>query len=99
MPKRRTPKTPTETSMVGLINASELSYLLATNRWLGLTDAEIARRTKLSAGFVGMVLNGTRRPSRAFLRAIGFEAVTLYRMKGMHSPTTRGVSSSQSDKT
>lgn len=90
MPKRRVPKTPTATDMRGLINATELSYLLATNRWLSLTDAEIARRTKLSAGFVGMVLNGTRRPSRAFLKAIGFEEITLYRMNGMHAPTTRG---------
>lgn len=45
-----------------------------------LTASEsIARILGLSAGFVGMVLKESREPSKAFLKAAGFEKVIMYR--------------------
>lgn len=47
----------------------------------GLTHEAMAADTGLSAGFIGMVLSGAREPSKAFLKAFGYERVTLYRRK------------------
>ena len=44
----------------------------------------------LSAGFVGMVLAGTRAPSRAILTATGFERVLMYRLVD-HDKLVRAV--------
>jgi hypothetical protein len=47
----------------------------------GESHATIGLALGLSAGFVGMILGGTREPSKAFLKAIGFERVVRYRRK------------------
>jgi hypothetical protein len=84
MAKPRVVPTPTETPMVGLINASELRWHIANHPvWGIMTDAALAKRFRVSAGFVGMVRSGSRPPSEKFLKAAGFEAVTLYRMKSI----------------
>lgn len=82
--KRRVVPVPAETSMVGLINASELRWHIANHPiWGTMTDIELAKRFRVSAGFIGMVRSGSRQPSKKFLKAAGFEAVTLYRMKSV----------------
>ncbi len=47
----------------------------------GWTHERIGEKLNLSAGFVGMLLDGTRRPSKAALKALKMEAVTFYRLK------------------
>lgn len=67
-----------------LFTAEELRRFVSTCRYPrdeGWTHAQIARQLKLSAGFIGMVFSGAREPSKAFLNAVGFEKVTMYRMK------------------
>lgn len=76
---------PTETNMTSLVNATYVRWYVNNHpRWGHLTDAALADELKLSAGFVGMVRSGSREPSAAFLKAIGWERVILYRMKGRH---------------
>lgn len=45
----------------------------------GWTHENIASELGLSAGFVGMLLAGTRAPSKKVLTAMGFEKITSYR--------------------
>lgn len=82
MPRRRQIEMPTRPDLTGLHSADELRWLISQHpEFHGMTDAELGRRLNLTAGFVGMVLSGTRAPSKAFLDAIGWEATTLYRLK------------------
>jgi hypothetical protein len=70
-------------SQLGFITADEF------RRWLrqrypredGWTHVQIGKKLRLSAGFVGMLLDGTRAPSKAALDALKMEAVTFYRLK------------------
>lgn len=61
-----------------LYTAEELRALLS-RAWRGRSHAALGELLGLSAGFVGMVLKGSREPSKAFLEAVGFERVVLYR--------------------
>lgn len=70
-------------SQLGYITADEFRRFLR-NRYPrddGWTHARIAEELGLSAGFVGMLLDGTRRPSKAVLEALKMEATTFYRLK------------------
>lgn len=65
-----------------LCSAEHLRWFVSTHPvWGGLTDAELGKKLKLSTGYVGMIMSGTRPPTKAFLKAIKWEAVTLYQMK------------------
>lgn len=70
-------------SQVGFITADEFRQWLRLRypRESGYTHARIAEELGLSAGFVGMLLKGTREPSKAALEALRWEAVTFYRRK------------------
>lgn len=70
-------------SKCGFITADEFRKFLRVKypREDGWTHERIGEKLKLSAGFVGMLLNGTRRPSKAVLKALKMEAVTTYRLK------------------
>lgn len=86
MRKRRKVATPKgEPDFVALVTADHMRWYLAECRYEDMTDQQIGEHLGLSAGFVGMVLKGTRPPSRAFLDAAGFEKVTLYRMKSIRT--------------
>lgn len=73
------------------MNRSELGFVNADEfrQWLrerypqenGWTHESIGEKLGISAGFVGMLLSGARRPSRAALKALKMEAVTFYRLK------------------
>lgn len=65
----------------GLVTAQELRHYIANCRCEYQTYEQIADEMYLTPSFVGMVLNGAREPSKAFLDAAGFERVTLYRLK------------------
>jgi hypothetical protein len=69
--------------MGGLLNADEFRQWLRMRypREDGYTHAQIAEELGLSAGFVGMILDGTRMPSKAVLDAVGMERVCFYRLK------------------
>lgn len=74
-----------------LCTADHLRWFISTHPvWGGLTDAELGKRLKLSAGYIGMIMSGARPPTKAFLKAIKWEAVTLYQMKKPHSSRTVG---------
>ncbi len=70
-------------SMAGLLTAEQFVRLLQMDfpREDGWTHAKIGERLGLSAGFVGMLLSGHRKPSKAVLDARGMEAVVFYRLK------------------
>ncbi len=73
-----------------LCSADHLRWYVANHPvWGGLTDEKLGEKLGLSAGFVGMVLNGSRQPSKAFLDAIGWEAVTLYQMRTVALSSTQ----------
>jgi len=73
------------------MNRSDLGFITAKEfqQWLrlryprenGWTHARIGEELDLSDGFVGMLLDGTRKPSKAALEALKMEAVTFYRLK------------------
>lgn len=82
--KRKPLAVPTPTDFSGLLNADELRWHVEVMRFPiedGFTHERIAQETGLTAAFVGMVLSGAREPSKAFLKAIGFERIMLYRPK------------------
>ena len=82
MAKQRIVPVPVATPMIGLINASEFRWHIANHPvWGTMSDAALAKRFRVSAGFVGMVRSGSRPPSAKFLKAAGFDVVTLYRLK------------------
>lgn len=70
-------------SQLGYISADEFRRLLRDRypRENGWTHERIGDELDLSAGFVGMLLDGTRKPSKAALDALKMEAVTFYRLK------------------
>jgi hypothetical protein len=68
----------------GLLIADEFRRVLREMKFPehdGWTHEKIGERTRLSAGFIGMILSGAREPSKAILDAVGFERVVFYRMK------------------
>lgn len=69
-------------SSLGFITAAEFRILLRNRypRENGWTHKRIGKELRLSAGFVGMLLNGTRAPSEAALKALKMEGVTFYRL-------------------
>lgn len=75
-------------SNCGLLTADEFRKLLRARypRENGYTHERIGEELGLSAGFVGMLLDGTRAPSKAALDALKMEKVTFYRLK--HDPFT-----------
>jgi hypothetical protein len=75
-------------SQVGFVTAEQFRRLLRHRypREDGWTHKRIGEQLGLSAGFVGMLLNGTRAPSKACLEALKMEATTFYRLK--HDPFT-----------
>jgi hypothetical protein len=82
-----------------LLDAAGVRWYLANHHvYLHMTDAQLGEHLGLSAGFVGMVRSGTRRPSKAFLDAIGWESVTLYRMKKTLRPRPAAELSPPGDK-
>lgn len=82
MAKRRTIKIPQRSDTSGLCSADELRWYIAYHpRFGGLTDERLAKVLGISAGYVGMIMSGARPPTKAFLKAIGWEAVTFYRMQ------------------
>lgn len=82
MPRPREPKVPEAFDTSRLVTADAVRFLVATNpRFQGISDALLAKQLKLSAGYVGMVMSGARPPTRKFLKAVGFEAVTLYQSR------------------
>lgn len=70
-------------SQLGFITADEFRAWLRHRypRENGWTHRRIGEELGLSTGFVGMLLNGSRRPSMAALDAVNMEAVTFYRLK------------------
>lgn len=57
-------------------------------QFLGASHEVIGRELGLSAGFVGMVLSGSREPSKAVLDAMGMERISFYQRRDeMHSST------------
>jgi hypothetical protein len=65
-----------------MCSADHVRWVVARNpAWEYLTDAELGEKLGLSAGYVGMILSGARPPTKKFLKAIGWEAVTLYQMR------------------
>lgn len=81
MPKRQPTKKPPRPQLKGLLSADELRWELTTKTFPAdkYTDALIAAKLKISDGFAGMILSGTRAPSVKFLKAIGMERVVFYR--------------------
>lgn len=69
--------------MSDLMNADEFRTYLRS-LYPDLTHERIGAELGLSAGFVGMLLDGTRRPSRAILERLGMERVVLYRLIARH---------------
>lgn len=63
-----------------IYTADQLRKFVAAH-FAGSSHEIIGATLGLSAGFVGMVLKGTREPSRAFLKATGFERIVRYRRK------------------
>jgi len=85
--RRETPMPQRQPDTSRLCSAEHLRWFIATHpRWGGLTDARLGEELGLSAGYVGMIMSGVRPPTKAFLKAIRWEAVTLYQMK---NPATR----------
>lgn len=70
-------------SDLGFINSEEFRRYLRIifPREDGYTHKRIGEELGLSAGFVGMLLKGTRKPSKAALDALKMEAVIFYRKK------------------
>lgn len=82
MGRRREISMPGPVDASRLVSADHLRWYVSTHpRWGGLTDERLGEELGLTAGYVGMVMSGARTPTKAFLKAIGWEAVTLYRMK------------------
>lgn len=89
MNRRREIKTPKMADTSRLCTADHVRWAVARNpAWEYLTDAKLGDKLGLSAGYVGMILSGARPPTKKFLKAIGWEAVTLYQMK---KPASRRV--------
>ncbi len=92
MRRKREIGVPKMASTFGLCSAEEVRYYISRHPvYAGMTDKQLGEKLGLSAGFVGMVLKGTREPSKAFLDAIGWEAVPMYRMKSVASRLTSAV--------
>lgn len=70
-------------SQMAFITADEFRQWLRLRypRENGYTHERIGEELGLSSGFVGMLLDGTRKPSNAALEALEWGAVTLYRRK------------------
>lgn len=86
MPRRREIKNPTIADTSRLVTADHVRWHVASNpRFQFLTDDQLGHELGLSAGYVGMVMSGARPPTNKFLNAIGFETVTLYRMRRKQS--------------
>lgn len=83
MPRKREIEFPSEPPDTFRLMRTEYVRWHVANRpdLFGLTDAELGDRLGLSAGYVGMILSGARPPTKKFLDAIGWEAVTLYQPK------------------
>jgi hypothetical protein len=88
--RRETMPAPPIPDMSMLMDAAGLRWYLAYHPvYRHMTDTQLGEKLNLSAGFVGMIRSGTRNPSRAFLDAIGWESVTLYRMKTSPDVTSK----------
>lgn len=83
MPRRReSAPLPKHFDQSRLCAEDHVRWYVSTNpAWEYLTDVQLGEELGLSAGYVGMIRSGARPPTKAFLEAIGWEAVTLYRMK------------------
>lgn len=78
--KRQATSIPKAADTSRLINADGLRWYLSDHPvYRDMTDVQLGAKLGLSAGYVGMVRSGTRPPSKAFLDAIGWESMTLYR--------------------
>jgi hypothetical protein len=76
---------PPDPNLMGLVSADQLRWHVE-DMWRykrGLTYAQLGERFGVSDEFVRAVLTGIREPSKAFLEAVGFERVTLYRSKSV----------------
>ncbi len=91
MPRRRIVPMPKDIDTSRVCAADGLRWYVATHpRFGNLTDARLGKELGLSAGYVGLIMSGKRPPTRAFLKAIGWEALQVYQMKSPRNPVTRG---------
>jgi hypothetical protein len=85
--RRREIKTPQIVDTSRMCSADHVRWYVGEHPvWGHLTDVELGEKLGLSAGYVGMILSGARPPTKAFLEAIGWEAVTLYQMNRRTAP-------------
>ncbi len=70
-------------TMVGLLTEDQFRRVFRDRypKEDGYSHERIAEILGLSAGFVGMILDGTRKPSKSILDPLGMEKVIFYRLK------------------
>lgn len=89
MAKKRTVPRPVPIIVALLCSAAHLRWYVSEHPVFGdMTDAQLGKKLKISGAYIGMIMSGARPPTKKFLKAIGWEAVTLYQMKSPHNPNT-----------
>ena len=88
--RQQTPMPDNPPDVSRLCTAEHLRWFISTHPvWGGLTDVRLGEAIGLSAGYVGMIMSGARPPTKAFLEAIKWEAVTLYQMRKPRAASTK----------